>query len=181
LSILNDYAGQYRADSNDSERFEITFASYNDDSHRMTVVDGLLNGGELDPGMWSFELPFGVGLAGVTFKQGDRVFYHVSPEEGREQSGPEFYVELPSQPRISVLVSVPLDHSGYRASMPIERGRQCVGVVNFLSTHVASGLKRITEDKAARDELWRTCQNFCRAIQASAVINKGQVYTKDEE
>ncbi len=162
LQILNQYAGRYRADP--SESFELTFFGYDDNLHRLTTVDGLLDGGELATGMWDFKLPFGVGLGGVTFKMGNRVFLYVRPEDDRGYSGPEYYVDLPRDQPIQVLVSVPLDHPEYRTSIAVERGRQCVGVINILSAHPNSGLKRITENTQARNELWRTCQDFCCAI-----------------
>jgi hypothetical protein len=169
LRALNEHVGQFRLGPDEAERFELMFTTYDDNAHRMIMVDGLLNGGEPTPDMWTFRLPFGVGLAGVTFKQGDRVFFHVNPDEGREAAGPDFYIELPRRPRDCVLVSVPLDHPHYRSSLSIERSRQCVGVINLLSTNEKTGLKHVTENKAVRDELWKTCQVFCRAIWTSRV------------
>jgi hypothetical protein len=169
LRVLSEHVGQFRLGPDDAERFELMFSTYDDNAHCMIMVDGLLNGGEPTPDMWNFRLPFGVGLAGVTFKQGDRVFFHVNPEDGKKAAGPDFYIELPGRPHDCVLVSVPLDHPRYRSSLSIERSRQCAGVINLLSTNEKTGLRQVTENKAVRDELWRTCQVFCRAIWSSGV------------
>lgn len=168
IHALNEQVGKFRLGPDKTERFELMFTTYNDEAHRMIMVDGLLNGGEPTPEMWTFWLPFGVGLAGVTFKQGDRVFFHVRPDEGKEVAGPDFYIEMPGRSRDCVLVSVPLDHPNFRSSIPIERSRQCVGVINLLSTSEESPLRSVTLNKAVRDELWATCQAFCRAVWAAS-------------
>jgi hypothetical protein len=145
------------------ERFEVACMAYNEATRRLEHVEGSVNGGEPAPGMWSFWLPFGLGLSGSCFKEGDSVFFFKRPKDAAHAEH-AYYLYLPDRPPPPVLIAVPLLHPGYEDSGSIEPSRQCIGVVNIQSNHEATKLLDLFGSKEKIDELWFLCQEFCEQI-----------------
>ncbi|HEX3748549.1 MAG TPA: NAD(P)/FAD-dependent oxidoreductase [Bryobacteraceae bacterium] len=157
-----------------NEKYQIVFTAYDDENHRLAVIDGLVSGGDPSPDMWDFWLPFGVGLGGACFKQADRLFFH---DRMGPQSNPDVYLSIPGRSTSAVLVAVPLDHPEYRAAARMERSRQCIGVVNIGSDDGEGRLRSIMSAGSRGTGLWEACQRFCCELvgEISGCYNEGGI------
>jgi hypothetical protein len=125
--------------------FAVMLMTYEPIKRRLVVVDDVEEGGEPKPGAWTFHLPFGLGLAGACFKQGERVFVYRKPS--KRDAEPNSYLPVEGTAH-DALIAIPLRRPG--APDPpagYEPGRQCVGVLNIGSRSAGNKLKQLqTED-----------------------------------
>ena len=154
------------------EDFDIAFMTYNDfttpdcPNPRLEFVDGTSAGGEPNPALWTFWLPFGLGLAGACFKQGDRSYIYFRKQVNEEKIAPEYYLSIPGTRQHSFMVAVPVDHPTWDESMAqkgFERSRQCIGVVDI---SISSGSQSRwfeaiqSSNNNTINDLRPICQNF---------------------
>jgi hypothetical protein len=61
--------------------------------------------------MWDFWLPFGLGLVGTCFKEGERAFLY--ERRAGPTTTPDFYLPLPDSSSHEVLMAIPADHPDF--------------------------------------------------------------------
>jgi hypothetical protein len=156
--------------------------AYNHRLRRMETVDGICAGGEPVPNAWNFWLPFGLGMGGACFKN-PRAYLYVPPDPASPRKPDYFlYVEGSERPP-AALLTLPLFHpeyeppvvSDYDASVPLERGRQCIGVVDIVSPESGDRLVEI----ATSEELFSSIVDLSRdfAEQLFITCRKAMVPT----
>jgi len=157
------------------ERFLVSMMTYQTAEHRMVLVDAVVRGGEPEARMWNFRLPFGLGLAGSCFRQG-QVFVYRPPEVGDPPLTPGSYLPIPHGEVHQCLLALPLDHPDLNIEtidgMPegFERSQQCIGVVNVASDHPSTKLRDIRAlevIKEIRDLCQKYCDQMCSILNAS--------------
>ena len=170
----------------DDERFETTLITYDDDSHRLLVVEGRNNGGEILHHPWDFYLPFGLGLARACFRAGTGAFTYSGARDDRDPLKPEPYLPHPGSEPHAFLIAFPIDHPDlYESEAPdqaangraVQRCRQLVGVLTIATNFGASPLleycRRRPAAEAERAKLKKTlgevrneCQSHCDQVSA---------------
>jgi len=177
--LHKDVITKYRSGV-DEESFETTLMTYDKSLHRLVMVEGLLNDGEMAKSSWDFWLPFGLGLAGACFRSGG-TFRYRRELDAHNPEKPEHYLPVPGAEPHEFLLTFPVDHPELSEEMTIgknvQRYRQLIGVLTVGSTYRASSLFPLCNDdlleskflelKGLRDD----CQEFCDLI-SSAVLNK---------
>jgi hypothetical protein len=178
LQLWDRYDGTGR-----KHKFETALFVWNDAKKRLEMVEGFVNGRPMPAQAWEFWLPFGLGLAGASFRTAKAQIYRrpLDPSENRER---ENYLELPEQIQHECLVSLPMDHpSLFATDVPALgpfRSRQLVGVVTIGTAYKASGLCSLCRDvidkghwEAAKDlqSLRDECQATCDSI-SDLILNK---------
>jgi hypothetical protein len=154
------------------EFFEISMMTYNQDSCELELVEGLKNGERPSDETWAAKLPFGVGLAGISFRKADRAFLYLKPDntslaEGRIELSPEYYLSVSKGVQHEVLYAIPVHFPVFgKGKFPsdFENARRCVGVVLIGSSSKDSRLKMLNE--ASFVKLARKCQTFCDSVFA---------------
>jgi hypothetical protein len=129
----------------------ISLMTYNSDRRRLLMAEGA-GGGKtakgLEPRHWDFWLPFGLGLAGACFREGDLQLY-VRPRPESEDA--DYYLAISESNPYEVLIALPLDHpklsEQIAATDPAERCRQLIGVMTLGSTYRATRLLRLRNTK----------------------------------
>lgn len=162
--------------SQQKDRFAITLMSFNPETRRLVMVEGLrTDGSDLDPAAWSFWLPFGMGLAGACFRDGNSAILYRRP---KTQSGrpAEYYLSVPGYPQHEFLLALPIDHPEFGVSDEAgtaphpERCRQLIGVITIGSTNPTSKLKTFCMPKLTPSQyrefahLRDLCQEACDDI-----------------
>ena len=114
--------------------------AYNHRLRRLEMVEGVYGDGEPPPNSWNFWLPFGLGLGGACFKNPRAYLYVPPPLTARRE--PDYFLHVSGGEREpAALLTLPLFHPEYEPpvvpdydeSVPLERGRECVGVVDIFS------------------------------------------------
>ena len=155
------------------DRFVVSLLAYREEKRRLEVVDGVLNGRDLDSWTQGFWLPFGLGMAGSCFKDGDRVFLlnrgRKEEQKGVRQgleSDPGFYLHIPHRPRPSFLLQIPIDHpkfSSKQCPAGYATSRQLIGIVSISSLTGKTWLASIRNPEDFRS-VQRWCQGFCNEV-----------------
>jgi hypothetical protein len=154
----------------EEEGFEVTLLVYDSTKRRLFIVEGLVNGEALPSRLWAFSPPFGLGLAGVCLKEGERAFVYKRPE--KVTGTPEFYIALPNYSH-EVLLAIPINHPGLldylterKSPSPIpELSRQCVGVLDVGSRSAKTKMLRLLERKGeAVPGFTALCQEWCQSV-----------------
>jgi hypothetical protein len=146
-----------------NEEFDIALMTYDDAYRKLRFVDGTHDGGEPSPDLDDFWLPFGLGLAGASFKAGDPYFYF------RDQAtAPEYYLTIPGNKAHRGMVAIPAVHPkwyGPAAGNTIEPARMCIGVIDISFEEDPKWLKSLgLATTGAVVQLRDTCQNFCNRL-----------------
>jgi hypothetical protein len=155
---------------NEEEQFVVSLMAYDASERRLVVADGLMNGGEPGPPLWNFWLPFGLGLAGACFKQGDRPYMYIASAAASETGSPNYYIPMPKAVDYEVLVAIPLRATGPLPPPGYEPSRQCVAVLCFGSNRADSQLRTLVGPDRRADllELAGRCEAvfdlFCGAL-----------------
>jgi len=158
------------------DRFAVTLMTFDSDTKQLVMVEGLRNNGsELDPAAWSFWLPFGMGLAGACFRDGNSAILYQRPKtEGGRRA--EYYLAAPGYPQYEFLLALPIDHPDFGVSDEAgtaphpERCRQLIGVITIGSTDPTSKLKVFCAPKLTPSRyrefarLRDLCQEACDEI-----------------
>jgi hypothetical protein len=157
----------------EKEGFEVSMMVFDDVKRRLVVVEGAIDGSEPAPKMWDFSLPFGLGLAGACFKEGERAFLYVRPDE--QSPGPELYIPRNDDDIHDVLLALPIDHpqfakyltmKGLKGEKP-ERARQCIGVINIGSRTRTTNLRKTRTDTSVIAAVSDLCQDFANRAMIS--------------
>jgi hypothetical protein len=135
------------------ENFEVTLMTYDSDQRALVVADGLINGGELRETDWKFSVPFGLGLAGACFREGNQVILWVRKErQGRFNP----YLSVAEKDQHEVLLIIPIDHPGLREvgwrENPgglSQRTQQLLGVITVGSDVADTALARLSNSAGA--------------------------------
>jgi hypothetical protein len=148
------------------EQFEVSAMTYDEDERALVFFEGSIDGGPLPEAMWTGDpLPFGIGLAGTCFKNGEILFHR---KQAREVNEPKIYLQLPESNSHEILVSLPLDHPEFsksaQSSIAIDRSRQCIGVVNVGSRSRNESLEAAFSGGSAGSRLPGLCQEFCSVL-----------------
>ena len=158
LQVSNRINTTYR-DAAAGERLEVALLAYDGGARMLRVADGAVNGdGEVDPELWDFEVPFGLGLAGAAFKAVGEMY--VRAEDGQRPALSSF-LQVPGEPenKVTLLISVALHHAGFET---YELGRSCFGVLDITSNLRNSRLLA----EARRDRgLPMTVHQACRDLE----------------
>lgn len=160
-----------------NEGFEVSLMVYDQAKRRLVVSEGLIDGVDFSHEMLTFWLPFGLGLAGACFKEGERAFLYKRPDG--PSAAHEYYLPLPNNDSHQILLAVPIDHPQfgvYMAKTPSaklpERARQCIGVVDIGSRSKNSRMwKLLTAKKGVVETLRNVCQEFCDRVVSSRQEN----------
>jgi HI0933-like protein len=173
LKLHSDIAALQK-ESGVNEKFDVAFMTYNDFAvgedrkYRLEFVDGTAAGGEPSPDLWKFWLPFGLGLAGACFKQGDRTYVYLGRYVDEKEIAPEYYLPIPGGKQHSSMVAVPVDHPEWYESMAkkgFDRSRQCIGVIDISVGSRSRWFDIIRRSKYSEIiKLRPICQNFCDRI-----------------
>jgi hypothetical protein len=158
---------------NKNEGFEVTLLVYDSTKQRLFVVEGLVDGETLPNELWEFSPPFGLGLAGACFKEGEEAFLYKRPE--KISRTPELYIPLPGHSH-EVLLAIPINHpallrylSRRRDSSRLELSRQCVGVLDVGSRSPKTKMHKLFERRGADvPEFTAFCQQMCKHVILSA-------------
>jgi hypothetical protein len=146
---------------------------YDDAKGVLVVVEGAIDGKQPTPKMWDFSLPFGLGLAGACFKEGEQAFLYVRPQE--PSVGPELYIPRSEDDIHEVLLALPIDHPGfanYLASNDLghpERSRQCIGIINIGSRARTTNLGKVRTKTSVISVVSDLCQDFCNRAMIPAL------------
>lgn len=154
-----------------NELFEVSMLVYDENARRLLIVESEI--GEKDPSDegWHFWLPFGLGLGGACFKEGERAFIY----ERRTDSSKalDFYLPLSKNESHSFLIAIPSDHpnfADYLAHrnlghvMP-ERARQCIAVFNIGSRSDDTKIGEVVgRNPNTVDDLGTICQKYCNLM-----------------
>jgi hypothetical protein len=117
--------------------------TYDEVSSRLYMVEGQTNGNtqNLD---WQFYLPFGLGLAGACFRDGNLAMRYRKPKNLDRRTA-DYYLPIPGSTDYSFLLAMPIDHPQFKLSDDAEEGavhpercRQSIGVVTIGSNYPAS-------------------------------------------
>jgi Trypsin-like peptidase domain len=130
------------------ERITITLMTYDSDKRRLVMVEAFKNSADISREEWNFWLPFGLGLAGACFRQGDEALAYVRPDKLTEDA--EYYLPISNSEK-EFLLAVPLDHPEFSEQsgiLPSDRCRQLVGVLTIGSSRRASRLNQFRTAKA---------------------------------
>jgi hypothetical protein len=128
-----------------------------------------VNGEELTQALWDFRLPFGLGLAGACFKQGNNPYMYIRPSSETPPFGSSYYLPVPGTEYQEVLLAIPLRIPG--ASNPpqgCEASRQCAAILDIGSSSEMSKLRSLVENRNELYVLAAQCQDvfdaFCGAL-----------------
>lgn len=173
LKALYDSVGKYRSSSR-REHFQLNLMTYDETLRRLLVVEGVTIAGDVRS--WEFWLPFGLGLAGSCFRNGDRAFRYIKELEEHDNHRPENYLPLPGSIKHECLLALPIDHpqltKGDFQLAAAERCRQLVGVVTIGSDHKLSPLLPLCRDSLTEVKLLELrdlrdlCQVYCDQISS---------------
>lgn len=142
-----------------SEIFEVTLMTYDDESRNLVVVDGLRNGAELRPEDWSFELPFGTGLAGACFREGNQAIAWLRKEKDARFG---YYLPVSEKEVHQALLLIPIDHPGLLLATDLpeveeklggfsQRAQQVIGLIVVTSDAEDTGLLRLSTRQEAQN------------------------------
>ena len=93
------------------DNFEVTLMTYNDSACKLEVVDGLRNGAALRQSDWDFALPFGAGLAGACFREGNLAIRWSYKEQQRDKDkSVNYYLPIEGRDEHQAMLIVPIDH-----------------------------------------------------------------------
>ncbi len=145
-----------------NEQIIITLMTYDSANRKLVMVEAFKNSGKISQSEWDFWLPFGLGLAGACFRQGDVALMYVHPDKITEDAG--YYLPILGSEQ-EFLVTVPLDHPEYAQTSEVsspDRCRQLVGVLTIGSSRRASKLNEFltTEPRKAVAALRSRCQQL---------------------
>jgi hypothetical protein len=173
--------------SRPSDGLEFVFMTYSERFRRLFVIDGIRNGKSIGLKTRKFSLPFGLGLAGSSFKDGSRVFL-INPARTSENSSllwnkpgvrrpeidPGYYLRIPGRRRHKFMFQFPVDHPDYDPALcpkGYEPSRQSIGVVGLASSRGDTPLSTIaTPDQFSDIHNW--CQALCN--QLYRILVKGR-------
>jgi hypothetical protein len=163
----------------DEEIFETSLLSYDAHTRRLVVCEGCTDGGQSSHApSWSFELPFGMGLAGACFRSGEGVLAYAKRDR-LEEGELDTYLPVPGQIEHEYMLALPIDHPEMTrqlaADQDVQRCRQLIGVVTIGSTYGPSKLQEFCVDPPSdKPEYvqWREvvqsfrddCQRECDAL-----------------
>ncbi|HEY1945507.1 MAG TPA: FAD-dependent oxidoreductase [Bryobacteraceae bacterium] len=148
------------------EQFEVSALTYDEGERALVFFEGTIDGEPLPETMWiNGSLPFGIGLAGTCFKNGQILFHQ---RQARKVNEPKVYLPLPKSNSHEILVSLPLDHPEFsksaHSSVAIDRSRQCIGVVNVGSRSRNEKLAAAFSQGSAGGRLLDLCREFCSVL-----------------
>ena len=103
--FAEDLRREYSTES--SEAFEVTLMTYDADIRKLIVVDGFRNGNDLNDSDWNFALPFGTGLAGACFREGNQAICWLRREQ---ESRFNYYLPITEKEQHQALLLIPIDH-----------------------------------------------------------------------
>jgi len=156
------------------EEFETAFITYDQERHRLVMVEGYVNDNVLPEEAWDFSLPFGMGLAGACFREGGRAFRYQRGLDAFDPDEPEPYLPMPPARAKECLLVLPIDHPKLTDAdlngSKFHRSRQLVGVVAISSTYRASLLRPLCRRDLAEEQyqaltlLREKCQAACDNI-----------------
>jgi hypothetical protein len=162
------------------ELFEVSMLVYDENARRLLMVESEIGGKDPSDEWWQFWLPFGLGLGGACFKEGERAFIYERRSDSTKSL--DFYLPLSKTDSHSFLIAIPVDHPNFADYldrrnfghvMP-ERARQCIAVFNVGSR---SGDTRMGEivggQPSAVDDLGTICQKYCNLMLESKRIRRG--------
>jgi hypothetical protein len=141
--------------------------AYNHRLRRLEMVEGVYGDGEPPPNSWNFWLPFGLGMGGACFKNPRAYLYVPPPLAARRE--PDYFLHVPGgEGEPAALLTLPLFHPEYEPpvvpdydeSVPLERGRECIGVVDIVSPLSAERLVEI----ATSEEQFGSLVDLCRDL-----------------
>lgn len=164
-----DLHGQHVA-AGSTERFGLMLRTYDKSQRRMVLVDGVINHQDPQPKEWDFKLPFGLGLAGACFKDGDKPYVYLRPSAEEASSAPAYYLSVPGRDHHGVLLAIPLKPPGLPQQMPAdyEPSRSCAGVLDIGSNNANASLIKLVQQREALRECVDQCQDvfrkFCDAF-----------------
>jgi hypothetical protein len=162
IGLHNDIAG-LQNHASFSEKFAVALMTYDDRDRKLRFVDGTNDGGEPSPDLTDFWLPFGLGLAGASFKAGRPYFYF--RDQADETKTPEFYLTIPGNKAHRGMVAIPIFHPkwfGPDAGNTIEPGKMCIGVIDISFEDEPKWLNSLQLTETIEVvKLRDLCQNFC--------------------
>lgn len=158
-SFAEDLRMEYSTEG--SEAFEVTLMTYDPSIRKLVVVDGFRNGNDLNDADWNFALPFGTGLAGACFREGNQAICWLRREQ---ESRFSYYLPVTEKELHEALLLIPIDHPSLPlvVNRPVaqeqsgvfsERAQQVIAVLVVASDAEDTKLLRLsTSQEALSDE-----------------------------
>jgi hypothetical protein len=150
-----------------SDAFDLELMTYDDDRRRLELIDEIRDGKPARR-LSTLWFPFGLGLAGACFKQGDAPHFYYRTLVDEKKLGPEYYLDTGQTKAHKGMVSIPLVHPGWYGPSQgetIEPSQLCIGVMNIGFEDEPEWLNAIrTANDLEVVKLRAACQNMCDQI-----------------
>jgi hypothetical protein len=166
IKLYSDIDALQRANDFD-DPFDVELLIYNEDTRHLQLIEEVLNG-KLAPKPTALWFPFGLGLGGACFKQGDAPYFYYRKLADEKKIGPEYYLQSKKTKAHKGMVSVPLLHPAWPDLKPeqrIEPSRLCIGVVDISFMVEPRWLTALrSQDDREVLRLWTVCETFGRQV-----------------
>jgi hypothetical protein len=159
------------------DNFEVSLLTYDDQECKLVVVDGLRNGAAPRAADWEFTMPFGLGLAGACFREGNQAMQWIRK---RLDTRVTYYLPIAGRHEHQAMLLIPIDHPALPLASDLpakeensggfsQRAQQVIALLVIASGAADSRLLDLsTEVQTGKDESIRNEINKLSSIVSDA-------------